>query len=235
MDPLGNRGRSLCPQDTTPAPFQPEGAGCRSGAAETGRTQEPSPASKDGGKIGCVILAAGNGARFGENKLLAPFRGQPLVAWALAAAPRGCETVVVTQYDAVEALARAAGFGVVRNEHPDWGISHSVALGTAALASCEGILYQVADQPLLRQATTQALVSAFRANPDRILVPTAQGRSGNPCLFPRDLFPALRALQGDRGGRQVIRRCPDRVMPLEVDPAELRDVDTAEALASLNP
>ena len=34
-------------------------------------------------KIGCLLMAAGNASRFQSNKLLAEFRGKPLVLWAL--------------------------------------------------------------------------------------------------------------------------------------------------------
>ena len=36
---------------------------------------------------GCVVMAAGNASRFGENKLLALWRGRSLIERALAAVP----------------------------------------------------------------------------------------------------------------------------------------------------
>ena len=37
--------------------------------------------------IGCLIMAAGNASRFGENKLTASFAGKSLFSLALAAIP----------------------------------------------------------------------------------------------------------------------------------------------------
>ena len=34
-------------------------------------------------RVGCVVMAAGNGTRFGANKLLAEYRGQALIRRAL--------------------------------------------------------------------------------------------------------------------------------------------------------
>ena len=203
-------------------------------------------------RIGCVILAAGNGLRFGGNKLLAEFRGRPLIEWAIGAIPPPLypDTVVVTQYADVEKLAAAKGLRVLRNPAPELGVSHSVALGTAALKDvCGGILFLVADQPLLRRETVQRLIDAWIAaaqdqlptfnyqlsTPPRppIAAVSADGRRGNPCLFPADLFPDLEALTGDRGGSQIIRKHPDRVFCVEADPEELADVDTASALTAL--
>ena len=187
-------------------------------------------------RLGCVILAAGNAVRFGENKLLTEFRGRPLIEWAFAALPaeRLAAVTVVTQYEAVAALARNRGFSVVRNEAPELGVSHSVALGTRALKErCEGLLFLVADQPLLGRQTVERILDRFLAEPDRIVVPAAGERQGNPCVFPAALFPDLEALTGDRGGKQLIRRFPERVERVSVAPQELFDVDTLSDLQKM--
>lgn len=187
--------------------------------------------------IGCVILAAGNALRFGENKLLSLYDGKTLIQRAFDAVPteRLGSVTVVTQYDAVAELAGDYGFSVTRNPAPERGISSSVVLGTRALmARCDGLLFLAADQPLLRRATVAAILDRFLSDPARIVVPTAEGRQGNPCLFPRILFPELLSLTGDRGGKQIIRRRPELVNELPVPARELLDVDTAAELQSLS-
>ena len=66
-------------------------------------------------KIGCVVMAAGNGQRFGENKLAATLNGKPLIRYALEAVPAELEAVVVTQYEEVAALAEEFGFRCIRS------------------------------------------------------------------------------------------------------------------------
>ncbi len=192
--------------------------------------------------LGCVILAAGNAGRFGGNKLLAEFAGKPLIRRAFESVPvrSDLRVAVVTQYGEIEDLAAEYGFGCVRNDAPEEGISRSIRLGTEALLAgqspedpIEGILYLVADQPLLRRQTAELLLERFLACPGRIAVPVSEGRQGNPCVFPKDLFPALQKLQGDRGGKQIIRAHPERVLTVEVPARELSDVDTAQALEAL--
>lgn len=186
--------------------------------------------------LGCVILAAGNAQRFGENKLLTLYDGRSLIRRAFEAVPaaRLGPVAVVTQYDAVAALAGDYGFSVVRNPAPERGVSSSVVLGTRAVGErCEGLLFLVADQPLLRRQTVERLLDRFLADPTRIVVPAAEGRQGNPCVFPRALFPELLALSGDRGGKQIIRRRPELVTEVEVDGAELLDVDTLSDLQNI--
>ena len=50
----------------------------------------------------------------------------------------------------MEALASEFGFIPVHNPHPDWGISYTIRLGLEALEPCDGALFLVSDQPLLR-------------------------------------------------------------------------------------
>ena len=190
---------------------------------------------KHDGKPGCVVLAAGSARRFGGNKLTAAVEGVALIRRALSAVPaeRFSRVAVVTQYPEIWELAKEFSFTPVRNDAPEAGVSRSIALGLAALGNCPGALFLVADQPLLRRESVDALVTLWQEKPDGIAALGHGGVRGNPCLFPARLFPELRALQGDRGGAAVIRRHEDLLTLLEVDPRELQDADTPEALAAI--
>lgn len=190
------------------------------------------PRSYHRSSVGCVLMAAGNGRRFGGNKLTACLDGKPLIQLAMEAVPRDrCAAVaVVTQYPAILELAGQAGFLAVENTHPDWGISYTVRLGLQALPSCDGALFLVADQPLLRRETVAALMDLWQEHPRSIASLSHNGVRGNPCLFPARLFPELLQLRGDQGGGAVIRRHPNSLLLLEAAGEELQDVDTPETL-----
>lgn len=186
--------------------------------------------------LGCVIMAAGSASRFGGAKLLAKLDGKPLAAYAMDAVPDGIRTVVVTGNDAVAALAAMRGIPVVRNDRPEDGVSRTIRLGTEYLmreSALSGILYLVADQPLLRRESVQRIAEAFLQSPDRICSAAADGRRANPCLFPRDLLGELCALTGDCGGSRVIRANADRLRMIDLPPEELLDADTPEALRAI--
>ena len=187
-------------------------------------------------KIGCVVLASGYGRRYGANKLAVSLEGRSLIQRALEAIPaeRLARTVVVTQYEEVAAYAKLFNFTVIQNGHPERGISQSLRLGLAALDDCQGALFTVADQPLLRRESVTALLDLWSRQPEKIAAMSSGGRRGNPCLFPARLFPELMALEGDRGGSAVIRQHPEDLVLLEVDDLELADVDTPQALAALS-
>lgn len=185
--------------------------------------------------LGCVVMAAGNARRFGNNKLAAGVRGRSLILRALEAVPgEEFETVAaVTQYPEVLALAERFHFSAVRNEHPDWGISHTIRLGLDTLGNCGGAMFLVSDQPLLRRESVRALAELWRSQPDKIAALAHGGVRGNPCVFPARLFPELLALREDCGGNTVIRRHEEDLVLLEVPEEELTDVDTPEALRQL--
>lgn len=138
-------------------------------------------------RIGCLVMAAGSGSRFGRNKLEAVVDGKSLLRRSLEAVPAEefAQVTVVTQYDAAAALAEDFGFTVVRNDGPEDGLSRTVRLGTEAMAGCDAILYQVADQPLLEQDTVRRELEYFRTHPDHIVGLAHNGVRGNPCIFPR--------------------------------------------------
>lgn len=185
--------------------------------------------------IGCLIMAAGNASRFGENKLTASFAGKSLFSLALAAIPADtfARVTVVSQYPALLQEAEQAEFHAIRNDRPDDGISRTIRLGTEAMADCAGILYMVADQPLLRQETVLRIVQDWRQHPGCIVGAAHNGHRGNPCLFPARFFSELCALEGDRGGSSVIRRHEDALRLVEAAEPELSDCDTKQALEIL--
>ena len=186
-------------------------------------------------RAGCLVMAAGNASRFGENKLTARFDGQSLFSLALAAIPEGlfARVTVVSQYPALLEEAARAGFDTILNDRPEDGISRTIRLGTQAMADCDGILYMVADQPLLRAGTVRRVVAAWQERPECIAAAAHNGNRGNPCLFPARFFPELCALEADRGGSSVIRRHENVLLLVEAGERELFDCDTKQALVIL--
>ena len=185
--------------------------------------------------IRCIVMAAGAASRFGTNKLLQTFRGTALYLRALRAIPKDIfsRVVVVTGSEDISRTAQAMGFSVVWNDRPAEGISHTVRMGLSEAGDCDGALFMTADQPLLSENTLRCLAAAFAETPDRIISAACGEKRGNPCVFPRSLFPALQSLQGDIGGSAVIRQNHHLLRLVQVPAADLVDCDTPEALLAL--
>ncbi len=188
--------------------------------------------------VGCVLLAAGAGKRFGGDgeKLFYEVGGVPMIVRALSLygeisfAAKVC--VVRTGAARICALAKAAGFTPAENPNADQGVGTSVSTGTMQALKwrpdLDGILYGVCDQPYLSKASVLRLLDAFEQNPDRIVSLSFQGTRGNPAVFPRELYRELLALDTDIGGGAVIKRHPELLTLVEADGArELADIDCA--------
>ena len=192
------------------------------------------------GDVGAVVLAAGLSRRAGEqNKLLFDWQGRTVlrtVVDTVAAADIGDIIVVLGhQSDVVRAAIADAPVRCIVNERYAEGMAGSIARGIMALpAGLAGALICLGDMPALRAGTLIALVQHFRANGgSRPCLPVHDGRRGNPVLWPRAAFDALRALSGDRGAKALLTR--PRWAPLEVPVDDVgihRDIDTAEDLAA---
>ncbi len=191
------------------------------------------------GGVSAILLAAGSGSRFGGGKLLAPYRGRPLIESSLAnliGAPVD-EMLVVVGDDAERLLPAVEPYGVRVVENPEWeeGQSTSVRAGLLALGPEVGAaVVLLADQPLVGPGAVGRLVAAFEEGAE-VAVATYGGERRNPVLFSREVWPLLlRELTGDEGARNVMRRHPDLVREVPCDDVgDPADVDTPQDLRAL--
>ena len=173
-----------------------------------------------------VVLAAGGGTRFrgDAHKLLAPFRGRPVVEWVLEAASVLDELIVVT--GAVE-VPLPPGAREVRNERWSEGQATSLAAAVDAAGAHDAIVVGLADQPLV-PAEAWRLVAAATVTP--IAVATYDGARRNPVRLAREVWPLL-PREGDEGARSLLRKRPELVTEVAC-PGNPADVDTVEDLAT---
>ena len=187
-----------------------------------------------GKTMGCVILASGLGKRFGGNKLMAEFGGQPMIARILAATDDIFDRrVVVTRHEAVAAYCRARNVEVVLHNLPNR--NDTVRLGLEAVGEVDGCMFCPGDQPLLKKETIEALINGWKRESDCIWRPSFEDQPGAPVLFPKWAFSELLTLPEGKGGGFLARKYPERVRLHPVrDPYELMDVDTRETLRELS-
>ncbi len=192
-------------------------------------------------RIAALVLAAGQSRRMGDaNKLLSPVDGRPMVAHAVdaALASRADPVVVVTGHEAEQVANALADRTVTRVHNPDYaaGLSRSLQAGLAALPTdIDGVVICLGDMPRVSAAVIDRLVAAFSPLEGRgIVVPTHEGRRGNPLIWARAYFAEMASLDGDVGARPLLRRHGDQVAEVPVDdPAVLLDVDTQAMLRAV--
>ena len=192
-------------------------------------------------RIAAVVLAAGRSTRMGgPNKLLAEIARRPLVRIVAeeALASRADPVIVVAGHQRAEVEKALAGLRVRIVHNPDFaeGLGTSLRAGIAAVpADSDAAIVCLGDMPRVDAALLNRLIAAF--DPDRgalVVVPTFEGKRGNPVLWSRRFFPDLMAIEGDVGARRLIGRYSEAVAEVTVEgKAALIDVDTPEALSGV--
>jgi molybdenum cofactor cytidylyltransferase len=200
--------------------------------------EEPVPAGRS---IAAVVLAAGRSSRMGgPNKLLAKIAGRPLLRIVVEAAlaSRARPVIVVTghQRESVEAALAGLSVKFVHNANFADGLGTSLKAGIAALpAAADGAIVCLGDMPQVDAGLIDRLIAAF--DPDKgalVVVPTIDGKRGNPVVWSRRFFGDLMAVEGDVGARYLIGRYPEAVVEVPVSgKAALIDIDTPEALEAV--
>ena len=143
--------------------------------------------------------------------------------------------LVVIGHDARAVRKALEGIAVRYVVNPSYaqGLSSSLKSGLAALgADVDGVLVCLGDMPRIAADDVRAIVDAF--DPRRgaeIIVPTFEGKRGNPVLFARRFFPEMLEIQGDVGARHLIGAYGDHVREVPRDHAGvLFDIDTPDML-----
>jgi molybdenum cofactor cytidylyltransferase len=185
--------------------------------------------------ISAIVLAAGEGKRFGGTKQLELVSGKPLVQYAIDAADAGGvgEIVVVLGHDAErvrEALDLPRTARTVLNERYPEGQSTSLATGLDALdESSDAAVVLLADQPGITAEDVRALARMYALRRSPIV--RLRFRDGpGPALLSREIWHAVLELEGDTGARALIEEHPELVEEVHVDEPAPVDVDVREDL-----
>jgi molybdenum cofactor cytidylyltransferase len=199
------------------------------------------PAPEKGRRVAAVVLAAGRSTRMGAvNKMLAEIGGKPLVRIAAeqALASRAKPVIVVTGHERERVESALRGLPVRFVHNPDYadGLGTSLKAGIAAVpAEADGAIVCLGDMPQVDTALIDRLIAAF--DPERgalVVVPSIDGRRGNPVVWSRRFFHDLMSITGDIGARHLIGSYAEAVVEIPVVGAgALTDVDTPESLSAV--
>lgn len=176
-----------------------------------------------------ILLAAGEGRRFGGAKLLHPLAdGRPMglaALHALQGALTRVNAVVAPGQSALAALFTQAGAHVIVCPRAPTGIGASLACGVAA-APDGAWLVALGDMPFILPQTMARVADAV-ANGAALAAPAYRGQRGHPVAFGHRFFADLRALRGDEGARRLIRAHAGELHLIATDDAGVvLDVDT---------
>jgi nicotine blue oxidoreductase len=195
-------------------------------------------------RVAGVLLAAGEGSRFGRPKALVELDGQTL-------AERGVNLLRTGGADPILVVTGAAqvnieGIHAVYNEQWRTGMGSSLRAALRALTDAAGahdrsvasvavdvgaVVVALADQPLIGANAVARLIAAYRGGAG-VAVACYDGKPRNPVLLARGHWPeVIAAATGDQGARAFLRARPELVTLVECgDTGRPDDIDTVADL-----
>ena len=176
-----------------------------------------------------LVLAAGEGRRFGGPKALVELGGERLVDRAVRVVrDGGCDRVVV--------VAGAAALEVpdaVVVDNPQWGtgMGSSLRTGLAALpVEVDAAVIVLVDTPWIRAEAVRLLIAVYERGAE-LAVATYAGERGHPVLVGRKHWLGVaESAIGDVGARDYLANHPDVV---EVDCTGTGDASDVDDPADL--
>lgn len=234
--------RLMADIEVTPADIRAMGAGGllgEIGARPQPRESRPRPEHRRP-RIAGLVMAAGRSSRMGANKLLLDDGGHPIVATVVdhALAAGLAEVIVVCGHQEAEVRQALAGKAVGIVPCPDFaeGMSASLRCGLKALPQdIDAAFVLLGDMPRVGADLLRRMGAAYNPTEGRsIIVPSFQGKRGNPVLWDHRFFAEMMELAGDVGARHLIGEHADQVTEVEArDAGIMMDVDTPEAYREL--
>ncbi len=183
-----------------------------------------------------LVMAAGSSRRFGSDKRQARIEHKTLLEATLEKAAPWKESIRVILGPGDETLQQtlsAQGITAYIAENAQRGMGHSLADSIGLLSMHDPMFRQclimLADMPFLKTSTLKTLLNALQNN--ELVVPTYQGKRGNPVGFGQHYFSELAKLTGDSGGKIILLRNENSIQEIPVDDIGiLMDIDRPEQL-----
>jgi CTP:molybdopterin cytidylyltransferase MocA len=176
-----------------------------------------------------ILLCAGGSTRFigPQAKLITPFRGKPLVAWAI-------DNVIRARLEQVFVVVGPTDLtGLLPNDavvvvNPDWasGQASSLYAGITAaeMKGHDAVVVGLGDQPFVPPESWMAVANAD----SEIAIATFNGQRSPPTRLSRTVWPLL-PQGGDLGARSLMASRPDLVVEVPCA-GRAFDIDTTDDL-----
>lgn len=187
--------------------------------------------------IGFVIMASGEGKRFGSNKLIAPFGESTVIENILKATDMPfAKRIAVTRHEEVMELCGKHKVEAILHNFPHR--SDTVRIGVEAIENAEnkvkGCIFSPGDQPLLSKETIEVMVLMIDMFPDKIHRLCYNEKMGAPVYFPKKYFEQLKNLPIGKGGSCIIKENEEDVVYIPAkNQWEICDIDTPDDLEFL--
>jgi molybdenum cofactor cytidylyltransferase len=191
-------------------------------------------------KILVILLAAGGSVRMGQPKQLIPWGEKTLIEHQVETLINVGNPVIVVLGNASESvipLLEKYNIEIGINKNWETGLGSSVVSGINYVVEkypdTEGVMTALLDLPFISVQHYQKLLKTFQPGTGQIIISTsAYGWKGVPAVFDRCYFDELKALKGDEGAKNIIRKYINKTIGIDCG-VMLKDLDTPEDFRKL--
>ena len=184
--------------------------------------------------VSAIILAAGEGKRFGQPKWQATYQGETFLSIILERLSKLKlkEIICVVCKDSIPGEANVH---YVINEHPEHGMISSIYAGVQNAADTDGFLIFPVDHPFVSINTLEFLFEAFKQHPSQLVRPNFNGQNGHPIMIPSAVAKTIPDGKLDGGLKQFLLQEAVKFYNVLVDDdGILSNINTKKHLNSLS-
>ena len=187
-------------------------------------------------KINLILLAAGNSKRFNGNKLLAIYKNKPIYMYIVEKVVnlKINKIICVTQYEEIKEALLNTNINVVMNNNSNLGVSSSIKIGINFDKNADGYMFMVCDQLFISIQTLNSVIDNFIKGDKGIVCVGCGNNKGNPVIFSKKYINELLSLEGDNGGKVIIKGNLNDLKIVNINNRiELVDIDTQEEFVKI--
>lgn len=192
--------------------------------------------------IRLVVMAAGQATRMGTDKLALAWQETTVLGYviqealqALAEFGHESELVVVARKPLAAYLLPSAE-SLFQWMRARWRLlpapvpqAQTIRTGLEDIGqNIIGIGFLPGDQVGVNRAGLHRLLNHFADTEPDVLIPSAGTVSGSPVFFHRKLIPSLSSLEGEQGGKTVLKNFQGKIGSYQVESDFFTDLDTPE-------
>ena len=123
---------------------------------------------------------------------------------------------------------------VVMNNNSNLGISSSIKIGINFDKNADGYMFMVCDQPFISIQTLNSVIDNFIKGDKGIVCVGCGNNKGNPVIFSKKYINELLSLEGDNGGKVIIKGNLNDLKIVNINNRiELVDIDTQEEFVKI--
>jgi len=174
--------------------------------------------------ISAILLAAGQSKRMvNENKLIKKINDVPLISHSVKNILSSSvdELIIVLGHErkiVQKFIQKSNKIKLVFNKNFTTGMSSSIKVGLNELSEkTDAFFICLGDMPMINKKIFNLLINYKKNSNEDIIVPTYNGKQGNPVLFSKSMKSLIMSIDGDMGAKKILEENKSKILKIEIN------------------